>query len=500
MSTLSRTAAERDLFAIILGLSSNDVTTVLGQALAALGQATSASAGLLAVFDREEDVISWRPRWKVTTGLDGGADLVAEQRISRTWVRELRSGDRLRNVPCALEDEGGPSESVVRNEIGAVLGASFGTARRAVLYLHRPWSRLAFQTDDERLIELFIHHLAPLVDRLTERAETAPEPPAVRELRQHGSVGGLVGRSDAMVALMRDLSVYAPVAWPLLITGPTGVGKTHLARVAHDLSARAGRVFFPINCAAVSEVLFEREFFGVMGGSVTGVAERQYGYVEVAHGGTLFLDQVCDIPLHKQAVLLTFLDTGTFRPVCSAEALVSDVRVVAASNRNLDELVAQGLFRRDLLERLRTLHLHVPALADRREDIGALAEHFGSLVSAEIAVPWHGLSPDARRCLEDRSWDGNIRSLRAVMRRAVAVRNGSGPVRVADLDRGVAAPETRTLAEQLEAYERKLLVDALREAGSVLAVANRLSVGRSTLYERVRRLGIEPEEWSSPRP
>jgi DNA-binding NtrC family response regulator len=229
---------------------------------------------------------------------------------------------------------------------------------------------------------------------------------------------GMIGRSHAMRQVYRLARLVAPRTTTVLIAGATGCGKELVARALHGLSPRAAKAFVAVNCAAIPEPLLESELFGHARGAFTGAVQAQVGRIPAAHGGTLFLDEVSELPLGMQAKLLRFLEEKEVQRLGTTEATRVDVRVVAASNVDLAGRAERGEFREDLFYRLSAFPLELPPLANRREDIVPLAEHFLACMAAAMSGPCPQLSGEAIRILEEHPWKGNVRELQHVMERA----------------------------------------------------------------------------------
>ncbi len=228
----------------------------------------------------------------------------------------------------------------------------------------------------------------------------------------------MIGTSEAMRRIYRMARLVAPRTTTVLVAGPTGSGKELVARALHQLSPRAAKAFVAVNCAAIPEALLESELFGYARGAFTGAVQAQAGRVAAAHGGTLFLDEVSELPLGMQAKLLRFLEQKEVQRLGAPEVSRVDVRVVAASNVDLAARVGRGQFREDLFYRLSAFPLELPPLAERREDILPLAEHFLACMATAIGGRCPRLSGEAVRILESYPWRGNVRELQHVMERA----------------------------------------------------------------------------------
>lgn len=240
-----------------------------------------------------------------------------------------------------------------------------------------------------------------------------------RQLREAGKLGELVGSSAAMQDVMRQVEMAAPSTASVLITGETGSGKEIVARSIHMLSPRAERPFVAINCSAIPESLMESEIFGHERGAFTGAAERRIGCFELAHGGTLLLDEIGEMPAPTQAKLLRVLEDHKIRRLGSKVETPVDVRVLAATNKNPEQAVANGQLRQDLYFRLNVFHIHLPPLREHKEDLPLLIEHLLLDISAKHGKRVTGVAADAMDLLRSYPWPGNVRELRNVLERAV---------------------------------------------------------------------------------
>lgn len=310
----------------------------------------------------------------------------------------------------------------------------------------------------------------------------------------------LVGRSPAIARLNDRLATFAASDAPVLVSGESGTGKELVARTVHAKSARHGKPFVAVNCAAFPETLIEAELFGHERGAFTGAVKRRDGRFKAAHGGTLFLDEVSEIPLPVQAKLLRVLQEGVFEPLGTNQPVTVDVRIVSASNRNLKEWIAAGKFREDLFYRLNVLDLHVPALRERRSDIPILAEHFLRRMTAGN-VP--AISGRAWAALSEYAFPGNVRELEHAMQHAVVLSRGA-EIDLAHLPSEIAGQVVETsgghrdeqsfpeLHQALLEFEREYLVRALRVVGGRKKdAAALLGISRKNLWEKLRLHGLQ---------
>ncbi len=314
----------------------------------------------------------------------------------------------------------------------------------------------------------------------------------------------IIGDSVPMRALRQQLSLMAPTNGRVLIYGESGVGKELVAHAIHAMSHRAREPFVDVNCAAIPEELIESELFGHRKGSFTGANEDKIGKFQKADGGTLFLDEVADMSLKTQAKVLRALDEQRIEPVGAGGSTKVDVRVVAATNRHLEEEVERGNFREDLFYRLNVVPFHVPPLRDRVEDIPILVDHFLNQFTQAYSRKPKELSSDAYQLLRDYHWPGNIRELRNLMERIV-IMNPQTRVDARHIPVGLArrhpTPSDRpadffgSLQEFREAAERDFILKKLEESkGHVTRAAELLGLERSNLYRKMRALGIPLKE------
>lgn len=342
--------------------------------------------------------------------------------------------------------------------------------------------------------------LTELRDRLAQEKDYLED-----EIRARFNFGDMVGESAAIKDVLSQIKTVAPTDSAVLILGETGTGKELVARAIHRLSARHDKIFVTLNCSAVPATLFESELFGHEKGAFTGSAGRQIGRLELAHQGTLFLDEVGDIPLELQSKLLRALQEKQFERLGNAQTLTVNVRVVAATNRNLRQMVEEGGFRGDLYYRLNVFPIAVPPLRERASDIPLLARHFVSKYARQLGKKIESIPARALRMLNEYSWPGNVRELEHYIERAVILSRGP------ELEAPAFGTEVRGVSlnssvEPLAAAEREHILRALRETnwivGGPRGAAARLGLKRTTLESKMRRLGISrhPRKEDPPTP
>jgi len=312
----------------------------------------------------------------------------------------------------------------------------------------------------------------------------------------------IIGESVPMKALRQQLALMAATNGRVLIFGESGTGKELIAHAIHAASARANESFVEVNCAAIPEELIESELFGHRKGSYAGAVEDKQGKLHKADGGTLFLDEVGDMSLKTQAKVLRAFDEQRFEPVGACESIQVDVRVVASTNKNLEEEIERGNFREDLFYRLNVVPFYVPPLRERIEDVRLLADYFLREFTTSYGRKPKELAEEAFRALEEYPWPGNVRELRNLMERIVIM---NPQVRIEarhiPLDRSRRAVFDRpmdrfgSLQEVREAAERDYILKKLEDAkGNVTRTAEMLGLERSHLYRKMKALGIAPKE------
>jgi transcriptional regulator with GAF, ATPase, and Fis domain len=316
----------------------------------------------------------------------------------------------------------------------------------------------------------------------------------------------MVGQSETLLKALSDVKEVAATDATVLILGETGTGKEPIARAIHRASRRGQMQLIKVNCAAIPATLIESEFFGHEQGAFTGATKKRDGRFALAHGGTLFLDEVGELPLDLQSKLLRVLQEGEFEPVGSSQTRKVDVRVIAATNRDLEKSVREGKFREDLYYRLNVFPIQLPPLRERRADIGILATAFARKYAQRMGRTLEPLSEDCLRRLEAYSWPGNVRELQNIIERAVITSRGgrlnldralpeSVNTIAAALSTGENTNHRIRTAKELEELERQNIMAALESADWKIAgakgAAQLLGMKPTTLSSRIKALGIE---------
>lgn len=317
------------------------------------------------------------------------------------------------------------------------------------------------------------------------------------EIRLDQNIGNMVGESPAFQALLKSIQIVAPTDATVLVLGETGTGKELIARAIHELSPRRGRSFIKLSCAAIPATLLESELFGHEKGAFTGAVAQKLGRFEMAHQGTLFLDEVGEIPLELQSKLLRAIQEQEFERLGGTRTIRVDVRLIAATNRNLKAMVDEGKFRDDLYYRLHVFPLHVPPLRERRQDIPLLVRYFTQRYAQRMNKRIESIPSSAIDSLTRYDWPGNIRELQNVIERSVILTQGSVlPVAMPEAAAIVKTAAVRG-AGVAPGAEREIILRTLKESGGRVGgpqgAAARLGLKRTTLQSRMKRLGIGRE-------
>jgi DNA-binding NtrC family response regulator len=413
-----------------------------------------------------EEALSEFPRYRPSVIL---ADVELPGMDGLTLLRQL--GDELRDVPAIIITGKGSNERAVQ----AIEAGAFW-------YIEKP---------------LHAPILRSLLDRALGRVRDRKQVAALtRQLRDAGRLGELVGSSKAMKEVMQLVERAAPSSASVLITGETGSGKEIVARTIHTLSPRAQGPFVAINCSAIPESLMESEIFGHERGAFTGAAERRLGCFELADGGTLLLDEIGEMPAPTQAKLLRVLEDRKVRRLGSKSETPVDVRVLAATNKDAEQAVAQGLLRQDLYFRLNVFHIHLPPMRVRKEDLPMLVENILRDVNAKHGREVRGVASEVMALFQGYAWPGNVRELRNVLEHAVIVSESevvlrehlpAGFGRPAPAGRSALAGLRFPVGATADEVERELILQTLESTGNnKTRAAEILGVSLKTLHNKLK--------------
>ncbi len=399
--------------------------------------------------------------------------------LDLNYARDTTSGREGLDLVGRIQAMDNTLPVVVMTAWGSVEGAVEAIRRGARDYIEKPWDNARLLTTLRTQVEL------GRALRRSQRLEGQAQRQQGRDLPH------LIAESRAMQPALRLMERVGPSDANVLITGEHGTGKEVVARWLHAASPRANRALITVNAGAIAPGVFESELFGHVKGAFTDARTDRVGAFELADGGTIFLDEIGTMPLEQQAKLLRVLQTGEFQRVGASKVRKVNVRVLAATNINLAQAVAEGRFREDLLFRLNTVEIHLPPLRQRREDIPLLAMHFLRRQAQQYRKPLTGFDQEAMEALLEYGWPGNVRELEHTIERAVLLAQGN-LIHVEDLNlrqRTEASPPIEELT--LEEVERLLIRKALaRHEGNVSRAAEALGLSRSALYRRLQHYGL----------
>ena len=350
-----------------------------------------------------------------------------------------------------------------------------GMKRGAFDFIVKPW-------DNDKLIEVLTAARDKARKAMKRDVRTAQSPADGNAM--------FWGGSKSMAAILRTVEKIAPTDATVLITGENGTGKDVLAREIHSRSLRSRKQMVAVDAGAITETLFESELFGHVKGAFTDAHADHVGKFEQADGGTLFLDEIGNIPLHLQAKLLRVLQNRSVVRVGGTQAIPVNIRLICATNMDLEQLVREGRFREDLYYRINTVHIALPPLRERKEDIAPLAQMFLERFALKYHRPLTGLTPEAAAMLTENRWSGNIRELGNCIEKAVILSEGN-VLTANDIQLEAARPAGKTIKAASEAEEERLVREAMeRTDGNISAAAKMLGVSRPTLYAKLKKYGL----------
>ncbi len=424
----------------------------------------------------------------VTSGADAIASI--QQRPPDVVVTDYKLGGEITGADVLTQTKR------ISPETEVILITAHGSEQLARDVL-RPWSPA--RAFDYLRKPIDIDELRAVVDRAARQAIASRENRAVREQREKAfRFAGLIGSSPTMTRIVDRIRRIADSKLTVLITGESGTGKELVARAIHDNSPRRNRPLRVINCAGLNENLLESELFGHVKGAFTGAVSDRKGLFEAADGGTLFLDEVGDMPLAMQAKLLRALENGEITPVGTNEVRHVDVRVVAATKRELTEMVAAGTFRDDLFYRLKQVMIRLPSLRERREDIPLLVDHFIEEANARHGKKVKGVTSEVLRRLSNQQWPGNVRELRSTVDSMVVIAEHD-VLDVNDLPEHVrgttdivlAGGPLSTAGLSMNDMEKLHIINTLKMTGGNREKAAKvLGIGARTLYRKLKEYGL----------
>jgi DNA-binding NtrC family response regulator len=399
--------------------------------------------------------------------------------IDLNYTRDTTSGQEGLELLAKLQTLDSMLPVIVMTAWGSVDIAVEAMRRGARDFVQKPW-------ENERLSSIVRTQL-----ELSEAIRRGQRLEAENQLLRGDNLPPMIAQSPVMQPVLELIARVGPSDANVLITGEPGAGKEVVARMLHGISGRVNKPMVTVNAGGLAEGVFESELFGHVKGAFTDAKMDRVGRFELADTGTLFLDEIANVPLNLQAKLLRVLEIGEMERVGSSKTKRVDVRVISATNANLSEEVQNARFRQDLLFRLNTIEIHVPALRERRDDIGPLANHFLGVHARRYRKQITGFDQNALQAMHEHPWQGNVRELNHVVERAVLMAQGPF-IKAGDLAlRASTAGAPRLEDMSLEEVEEFLIKKALaRYNGNVSHAASALGLSRSALYRRLQRFGL----------
>jgi len=453
-----------------------------------------ADRGAILSFDTDPEQMNWSVAWDRVRGP------AFPVRVSRTLVSRVlqeRSGLMIRDVPTNPELRKSASFADIPVHSLICVPLMLGGKVGAIIYLDTQDAKVRFDDNHLQMLTAIASLAGMALDNISYVEKLKQEN---QELRTQINVEhNMVGNSPRIREVFKFIRRVAPTDSTALIQGESGTGKELVAHAIHANSPRSGGPFVAINCAAIAETLLESELFGYEKGAFTGAVAQKKGKIEAAAGGTLFLDEIGELALPLQAKLLRVLQEREFERVGGTRPMKIDLRLVAATNQNLQEAVQAGKFRKDLFYRLNVVAVTVPPLRERREDIPQLVEHFIAKTSRKCNTRMKSLSPEARLSLTSYDWPGNVRELENAIERALVL-GSADTILVEDLPEAVSEAATPSgvaptkYAGAMKDTKRQVILQALQDAnGSYIEAAKILGLHPNSLLRLVRRLDLKVE-------
>ena len=486
--------SERDLYRSLLDLADHQTPEVfLRDALALVLRAVGARQGYLEIRADGSD----SERWSIAEGFSASDVDAIRSETSRGIVAEtLASGRTVHTTTTPDGAHDAQTESVQRNKIQEIVCAGIhGRGCHGVVYLQSGVGDDGFYAGGMEKADLFAKHVAPLASGLLARSTPAATDPT-HAFRERFDLRSLVGSSPALAAVFQQVALLAPLDIQVMLTGQSGTGKSALAQALAANGPRRTKPFVHLNCAALPETLFESELFGAARGAHSTANRDLSGKLVAAEGGTLFLDEIGELSPSAQAKLLHLIQTRRYHPLGSANERVADVRIIAAANVPLEELVAAGRFRADLMYRMQVLPIRMPSLSERIEDIPTLLRYFCRQTAhrheMRVTVPTEA----ACRAAQAEDWPGNVRQLANAAEAATIRANGLGDDKVGVHhlfpERAAEPDAPATYSEATRDFQRALVLRTLDKCDwNISEGARQLGIARSHVYNLLEALGVK---------
>ena len=418
--------------------------------------------------------------------------------ISISAVRLAKSENKAVVWNQLDDDSADLSKSIVQNQLTSIMVSPFRTpdSESGYLYLQRAAREDPFTDEDSRLFDAFVAVCEKFAFAAYDRLRDKESLDTLKNVKKKGSIVYSSQVMDEVIALAEKL---APLPMPVIIRGETGTGKEVMARYIHAHSPRADKPFVAVNCGAIPENLMESLFFGHAKGSFTGAIDSRKGFFEEAEGGTIFLDEIGELPLNMQVKLLRVLQEKHITRIGESYDIPVNVRVISATHVDLEQAVKENKFREDLYFRIQVMPLNLPPLRERGQDVLLLAEDFLARYGAEYGRGKFHMSRNAEKAMLSYYWPGNVRELENKIQKAL-VQATRGVIQPKDLGldstQSMAKESPRTLKEAREAVEREVIARALKDSGANLTLASTiLGIDRKVLREVMERLGMRKEDY-----
>ena len=488
-------------------IAETNIDSVLTVAMDGLIEITDAERGMILLFEKKQII------FETVRNLNKEDIRNPKFEVSQTIINNVKKdGKGLCFLNALEETKFRNSDSIDRLKILSVICLPLKHEANlfGVIYLDNRTVMGVFEKEAYQLAEEFADFISLAAYNALERKHLLNHVSSLEsELRSKFSFDSIIGHDPKMVEILKTVSKIANTDATVLITGESGTGKELIAHALHTHSSRNDKMFTPINCGALPENLLESEIFGHVKGAFTDASKDKQGWFEKADGGTIFLDEVSEMSPNLQVRLLRVLQSGEFSPVGTTELHYCDVRIVAATNQDLQQMVNEGKFREDLFYRLNVIDIELPPLRDRKSDIPLLCNHFLKMYVKENAKKKLTLSQSVEACLFSYDFPGNVRELENIMQRIVILAEGTMiesvhlPLKLqpdcqtADQEKNTS-PFKKAKQQVVEKFERDYLINCIREAdGNVSSAAQRSGIDRKNFYEKMNKYGINPQEYKN---